>query len=598
MSGFAALLGRDHVADEATVRRMLGESPHRGDDLSVRRHGRFVVGVSNPTEPGSWREASLAGDEGLVVAVHGVVDNLADVASVVGAPLTADSPAADIVLRAFRAVGAALPQRLRGVFAVVISDGTRVWGFRDHIGLRPLFYRDDPHVVTLASEAKQVVVGAGIPREPDLDAIGQIFYRSFDNDTGCALKGVRRLPKATLLTADAAGLHTRPYFDPEAHFETARLSPDEVRSRFDELMTQACSRALTGAGDVISISGGIDSPTIAAYAAPEHVRRFDRPIEALGTVYPQQPSVDESEFMTLVCERLAIPLHTYERSARPLEGTTDWVRLLDGPIPRLFLNDAADHYRTARSLGFRNMLTGEVAEFLVDMRRFLVSHLLLHGRWRALGAHLASQRSEGASLGALARQLYTAAAPRWFEAAYRARKGAYPGVRYPAWMDGRRVDEAVGKFATSPSRRWREEQLVTWMGPGLTMEAEEVCQSAFALRTRRPWADVDLWTFFLSLPAETKIPPNQIRKSFVRELVRGKVPDPILDRRRKTVFNESISARIDYPDLRKWLVDPPHRLAGIDYRLLAEVLEREELSLEDYLWANDLAVTHAFLSLW
>ena len=50
-------------------------------------------------------------------------------------------------------------------------------------------------------------------------------------------------------------------------------------------------------------------------------------------------------------------------------------------------------------------------------------------------------------------------------------------------------------------------------------------------------------------PAEDKAPEHG-RKKLVRKLLRGKVPDVILDRKHKTGFDESILARVDYDSLR------------------------------------------------
>jgi hypothetical protein len=92
--------------------------------------------------------------------------------------------------------------------------------------------------------------------------------------------------------------------------------------------------------------------------------------------------------------------------------------------------------------------------------------------------------------------------------------------------------------------------------------------------------------------------PDNHSKTLVRRLLRGKVPDAILDRRDKTVFDESVMAHLDYPTLRHWLIRPRYRLAGVDYSRLEERLEREELDLSEFMWAKDLASVHAFLSEW
>jgi hypothetical protein len=117
------------------------------------------------------------------------------------------------------------------------------------------------------------------------------------------------------------------------------------------------------------------------------------------------------------------------------------------------------------------------------------------------------------------------------------------------------------------------------------------------MRVRRPFADVDLWEFFLSLPAEQKFPANET-KGLVRRLLRGRVPDSILDRTDKTHFNDYIMASVDYVELGRWLREPQVRIRGVDYRALADRLDAKDLSLAEYIWAKDLAGVHAFLDLW
>lgn len=597
MSALAAVLG-PAGPDSDAVARMLRAAPHRGTVLETAVHGDWALGVANPSERDAWREGSLATGPQLAVAAVGSLDDaeaLSGELARLGAEPAGDSPAA-LILAGWEAFGEDLPARLRGVFAAVVTDGRRAWCFRDHVGFRPLFYRVDGRVAFVASEAKQVAAGAGLPREADLDVVERILFREVDNETPAALKGVVRLPKATLLHVERGHLRRRPYWRPEDFLETARLTGDEVAERFDELMTQAASRALTGRGDVVSLSGGIDSPAIAAYAAPVHLSRYGEPLPALATVYPNQPSVDEAPLIRTVAQQLDIPLHTYERDAQPLKAGVEWLKVLDGPIPYLLLSDAEDHYRRARELGFRNMLTGEIAELVVDMRRHLLGHLLLSGRLRSARRHLGKERAGGRSLPSIATELGGAIMPRWLESRYRRLRGAHWVARYPSWLDAQRLRAGTARWASKARERWRDEQTVSWMGPGLTMEAEEVCQAVMGVRTRRPWADVDLWAFFLSLPAEQKF-PNLARKGLVRRLLRGKVPDEILERRQKTVFDESLMARIEYPELKRWLVAPEHRFTGVDYDGLAAALEQEDLDLTAYQWAKDIAIAHAFVTL-
>jgi hypothetical protein len=171
-------------------------------------------------------------------------------------------------------------------------------------------------------------------------------------------------------------------------------------------------------------------------------------------------------------------------------------------------------------------------------------------------------------------------------------------VTFPDWLELSVIQEVnYRRWWRHPRDRWQAEQLAFFVGPGIGPEADAICAAVCGIRARSPWMDVDLTEFFLSLPAEVKF-PDYARKSLVRRLLRGKVPNPILERRDKTFFNDWIMDNIDYPTLRKLLINPSHRIKGVNYDVLGEHLNREDLAMAEFKWAFDLAKCHAFLSLW
>ncbi|MBI4259877.1 MAG: hypothetical protein HY658_04865, partial [Actinobacteria bacterium] len=111
---------------------------------------------------------------------------------------------------------------------------------------------------------------------------------------------------------------------------------------------------------------------------------------------------------------------------------------------------------------------------------------------------------------------------------------------------------------------------------------------------RRPFGDLDLWEYVLSLPAETKFPDAR-RKGLLRRVVRGLLPDEIVEREDKTVFDEYNLASPQYPTLRELLLTPDIRISGVDYAVVADRLAAEDMALPELRWARDLARVHAFL---
>ena len=399
----------------------------------------------------------------------------------------------------------------------------------------------------------------------------------------------------TVRIDDGTALRHR-YWDPEALLETGRYTPDDIQERFDELMTQAVSRAMLG-DDVVSLSGGIDSPAVAAYAGPVHAARDGGPLDALSVVYPDFPEIDESAYIGLVVDRVGLRLHTYEESSKTLDDVDSWMRILDSPVPQFFLAESAEHYRYARAQGWRTMLTGELAEWIVERRDYLLPHLLLHGRGRALLEHLRRQRARhGVRMRGIARQLAPAFMTPRIERAWTAVRPAQ--VEVPPWVDERRLRRVEQRWATPARERWRAFQVAIFRGPDIAAEAEDVAQAVTGMRVRRPFGDIDLIEFFLSLPAEQKFPDTHY-KGLLRQVLRGRVPDPLLDRPSKAVFNDAVMARADVPKLRELLIDPAHRIAGIDYAAIRTRLDdATPLAIGEYERLKNLAATHAFLARW
>jgi asparagine synthase (glutamine-hydrolysing) len=598
MSSIAAILCRSAPPDPALVRRMLAAAPHYGNNHTIKVQGSCVVGVCGESD-GIGSAISVEGD--WIAGFAGRLDNAAEISALVtnlGFRPTSPAPA-DLLRSAFQAYGSEAPNRLRGVFAAVVTNGHDLWCFRDHLGWRSLFYRDDPAGFFVASEAKQIIAGTGILKEPNLEVLELLFYGRLTKETPSALKGIKRLPQATVMVVNSSGTaKAQPYWRPAEILETSRLSADELGDGFSEVFGKTIRRSLTGQ-DVISLSGGIDSPAVAGFAAPLHRELTGRPISALSTVYPNHPKVDERVYIELIAKYLEIDLHTFTPQAGPWDDVARWCRLFDGPIPTLSLDEVTEYYKQAYQLGFRNVLSGDIAEAVFNLNRHVVGHLVTHARWRPLLNMVRTLRQQGTSWKQLGHLMLTPFIPGWLANRYLHFRGLDYPFKIPNWLDARKINEVpFRRDLLPPGRdRWAMVQLRPFSGDSLTLEAGEVCAMLCGVTARCPFSDIDVIEFFLSLPAELKFPDLR-SKTLMRRLIRGHVPDEILDRRTKTFFTDYIMSHINYAPLRQFLVNPASRIHGVKYEILADRIERQDFKLIDYAWANDLVRIHAFLSLW
>lgn len=591
-----AILSRRGPPDEATARRALAAVPYPTPDVTLRRVGDALVGIA--TRPDFIDESiSVAGP--MIAALTGRLDNAAELrAELTKSGTPPAGPAdADIVVAAFRSIGWEAVRRFRGAFAGIVTDGETLWCFRDHVGFRGLFYRDSADGFIAAGEARQVVVGAGLAEEPNLEVVEALYYGGMPSNTPAALKGASRCVQGAIVIAERGGrIHRERWWTPWTLFETARMSVDEASERFLALLKQACERSLTGK-DVVFLSGGLDSPAIAAFAAPAHLARTGRPIGALSAVFPDLPDVDESELIGLTAERFGMDLHTFRPTAKALDDVIAWSQKLGTPVPTLSIPEVWEAYSRSKGLGYDNVLTGEFAELTYGKYPHALSHMMFGGRWGAMVRYMAAMHRRGASRSGLVLDALSGLVPgrlaNWW---LRRTGGGMPSI-VPTWVRKERLGTHMPRPDLLPPGHQRYKVLQLWGLDGctVTMEADATCAAIAGVTIRRPFADVDLWEFFLSLTPEVKFPWQQW-KALARHSLRGVIPDGILDRLKKTYFDPHVMQQIDYPLLERLLAKPTYRVGGIDYDDVARRIAARDLTFGDWLSLRELARVHAFLA--
>lgn len=588
MSGLALAVSRREPADETVARRMLAAVPHRGDEVRVGHRGRVALGVCSDT---GTETASLAADGELLAGVSGTFDNAGEPELAALPDPGADRSAAALLLSAYRRWGEGAVARLRGSFAGAVTDGRVVVVFRDHFGCRPLYHHEGGAGWFAATEVKQVVAGAGLDREPDMAHLERVLYGGVRHST--AVSGVSRVPRGCLGVARADGRAPtfRRHWEPERGVESSKgMTSEEAREGLLAALDRATARMLRG-DDAILLSGGLDSPAIAASAVRAPSRGS---LQGLTATYPEHASVDERGWAELVATHLDLPLRTYVAEAAAMDDVELWTSRLDGPVDVLSIPEGAEAYTAARRLGARTVLNGEVAEYLLDSRSALLGHLLYRGRWGGLAQQARQRRQRGRSWRRIAREVGRDAAPMGTLYWYYHRRGRW-AANLPPWLDVRRATEVWEQVSVWPWDRWSRLQTAALTGSGLQMEADEIAAAHCGVDTRRPFTDVELWEFVLGLPAEVKL--AELRpKELLRQGLRGRLPDAHLDRRDKTLFDEFHRATADYPVLKGLLTQPAQPLPGVDYALLQRRLEHGELSMSELRWARDLSRIHAFLA--
>jgi asparagine synthase (glutamine-hydrolysing) len=114
----------------------------------------------------------------------------------------------EVILKAYHAWGARCVERFHGMFAFAIweRDSGRIVLARDRLGIKPMYLADVKGGLRFASTLPALLKGGGIDTE--IDAAALHHYMTFHAVVPAPrtiLKGVRKLPPATILTIEPDG---------------------------------------------------------------------------------------------------------------------------------------------------------------------------------------------------------------------------------------------------------------------------------------------------------------------------------------------------------------------------------------------------------
>ncbi|MEU5047143.1 asparagine synthase (glutamine-hydrolyzing) [Streptomyces griseorubiginosus] len=173
----------------------------------------------------------------------------------------------EVVLRGYLRWGAALADRLNGMYAFAIWDAReqKLVMIRDRMGIKPLFYYPTPDGVLFGSEQKAILANSLAQRVVDADGLRETLSYAFT--PGHAIwAGMQQVRPGTIVTVDADGVRERTYWRLESrpHTDNTEASVARVRELLDDIVHR---QLVADVPRCLLLSGGLDSGTLTALAA-------------------------------------------------------------------------------------------------------------------------------------------------------------------------------------------------------------------------------------------------------------------------------------------------------------------------------------------
>lgn len=211
----------------------------------------------------------------------------------------------EVILALYEEYGEACFEKMVGMFAIAIYDikkGKLILA-RDRMGEKPLYWTKQNGVFVFASELGAIMDSGLALKEIDLVSLNKYLLFDYVPTPDTILKGVYKLEPATYIVYEKGEMRKQSFWGPPE--KVLDMSEKEVLLRLDELFHKSVSGQLVSDAPLgVFLSGGIDSSTVAWYAQ----QQSERPIDTFSMGF-KDALFDESAYAREVATLLGTNHH-------------------------------------------------------------------------------------------------------------------------------------------------------------------------------------------------------------------------------------------------------------------------------------------------
>ena len=454
------------------------------------------------------------------------------------------------IAEAYEKWGERCVEHLTGEFAFAIWDrrAGRLFCARDHFGVKPFFYARVGNEFVFSSALNVLRLDPRVSDELNETAVGDYLAFGWNQEPSTTIfRDIQRLPAAHTLTVSVAdgAIRMRRYWEPvvgdEIRFRDSRSYVD----RFTELLTIAVRDRIDTKRVSISMSGGLDSTSLAVIAR-DLVQPAGGVVQGYSNVYDKLIPDEERHYSTLAASSIGIPIHHNEADKYGLfEGE------LKQPEPFLISPLGGQFGDLLRMMAANGpvALTGYDGDALMNES----------GSGRPFLARIRRIKEKPISL----------SYPPWIEQSFAKRILLKERVREcwtPKIVDERRP----ATLRALQSKLWTP-----------LLEGYDQSATGLPLEVRHPFLDVRLVEYILAIPVK----PWCVNKHILRCAMKDRLPDAVVNRAKTPLAGDPALQLSRHASVR-WLDSfdvSPQLTRFVNLRFRRPLAEEET---PDALWAN------------
>ncbi len=478
-------------------------------------------------------------------------------------------PDSHIILNAYHQWGEACTERLLGdwVFAIWNARQRKLFLARDHHGNTGLYYYTDSRCLAFASSLKGLLALPEIPQRPNPLTIAQVLVAWPAHGAPTCYEGILRLPPAHAMTVIPKGIEVKRYWYLEHTPDLHLSADDDYVEAFLEVYAEAVRCRLRCSAPVgVTLSGGLDSGSVAALAARELATRGQR-LAAFSSVPIAHTEGlvgrnfgDETPFIEATAEFVGnIDLNFIEaREVSPVAGIERSLWIHDQPV-----HGVGNMYwitallAEAQSQGLGAMLTGQGGNATISWTggtKVPLLKYLVRAQWGTFGKKLrAWQQATNRSLWEAVKSqvVHPLMAPvRQRQQRVKAATDAWRdysaiNVSFARELDLNRQMAQRGHDPTFSPKKDPVQARLSIIRPGRAAGGQTWFEmgGAYGLEIRDPTLDQRVMSFCCSIPQSQYVRDDQDRM-LIRRAMSGYLPEQVLWNQRRGIQAADIAQRV------------------------------------------------------
>lgn len=548
MTAILAIYHRNQkAADPKTVEAMLAPSRYRArDGERVWAAGHIALAHQHfwitPEEQGE--EQPLVDASGrAVISFDGRLDNREWLAGALGvAPASNHSISdAQLALWAYLRWGEPCVERLLGDFAFVIWDTLEQSLFvaRDALGGRDVLYYVDDALCLIASEASQLLAHPFVEPVINDGYLSAFLNSQWEDPEQSVFKDIYHCPPAHYMMISAEHVQKRRYWDvdPENRIEYRR--DEGYADHFLALFTEAVNcRLRTNAPVGISISGGMDSPSVAVVAARLLAESGRGSLKSYSYVFDEFSESDERVYIEPVIAACGLDGKLIPGDDKwTLKELERWPIFLEFPGQDYLVWLTISVLEAAAAAGCRTLLTGAYGDALFGGAIYWAADVLRERRLMSVLPALLKQKATVNWYQDLVFNGLRLFLPEAVRAPIRRVRPRRPVMQHPGLgprlqslqaPNSDQLSDRLRKFLKTPGR-WQRYWFLTEGSTAISIALLRQRSIPFGIEYMHPYADRRLVEFVMAVPGDQLGWPLQ-KKRVLRQAMTGILPEKVRQR--------------------------------------------------------------------